>query len=185
MKGRVAVFWHQIPGFFFLSSPWPQPPPSCGFMAYLPVADFHLAMSGDLWQVCCRHSDRGSRRKGISSRETVLDRMTRGRTCKFWGNLTPLGGPLRCERQACKIGQKIVWAKEFKGNKAENVATLFQCERLTCMLEIKISICQFKTHNQTMDPHILWFISASLNYKRGPSPHNCRNKNFRRREINT
>lgn len=44
------------------------PPPSCGFMAYLPVADFHLAMRGDLWQICCRDFDRGSRRKGISSR---------------------------------------------------------------------------------------------------------------------
>lgn len=42
-------------------------PPSCGFMAYLPVADFHLAMR-DLWQICCRDFDRGSRRKGISSR---------------------------------------------------------------------------------------------------------------------
>lgn len=35
------------------------PPPSCGFMAYLPVADFHLAMRGDLWQICCRDFDRG------------------------------------------------------------------------------------------------------------------------------
>lgn len=34
--------------FCFFSSP------SCGFMAYLPVADFHLAMRGDLWQICCR-----------------------------------------------------------------------------------------------------------------------------------
>lgn len=32
MKRRVAVFWHQI-----ARSPPPQPPPSCGFMAYLPV----------------------------------------------------------------------------------------------------------------------------------------------------
>lgn len=110
MKGRVAVFWHQIPRFFFPLVLPPQTPPSCGFMAYLPVADFHLAMSGDLWQICCRYSDRGSRRKGISSRETVLDRMTHRGTCKFWGNLTPVGGPLRCERRACKIVQKIVWA---------------------------------------------------------------------------
>lgn len=54
------------------------PPPSCGFMAYLPVADFHLATRGDLWQICCRDFDRGSRRKGSSSRAPVLDRMTQG-----------------------------------------------------------------------------------------------------------
>lgn len=52
--------------------------PSCGFMAYLPVADFHLAMRGDLWQICCKDFDRGSRGKGISSRAPVLDRMAQG-----------------------------------------------------------------------------------------------------------
>lgn len=117
----------------------PQPPPSCGFMAYLPVADFHLAMSGDLWQICCRDSDRGSRRKGISSRETVLDRMTRGGTCKFWGNLTPLGGPLRCEHRACKIVQKIVWAKLFKGKTAQNLATWCQMDPILTSAAIKTS----------------------------------------------
>lgn len=54
-EGRVVVFWHWIPrpSLFF------PPPPSCGFMAYLPVADFHLATSGDLWQICCRGFDKG------------------------------------------------------------------------------------------------------------------------------
>lgn len=50
-------------------------PPSCGFMAYLPVADFHLAMRGDLSQICCKDFDR---KKGMSSRASVLDRMAQG-----------------------------------------------------------------------------------------------------------
>lgn len=40
-QGTIALFWQRIPRpFCFFSSP------SCGFMAYLLVADFHLAMRG-------------------------------------------------------------------------------------------------------------------------------------------
>lgn len=71
MKRRVAVFWHQIAR--------PPPPPTPSFLwFYGLLTGSHLAMSRDLWQICCRDSDRGSRRKGISSRATVLDRMTQG-----------------------------------------------------------------------------------------------------------
>lgn len=69
-EGKMVIFWHRIPKPVLFFSP-----PSCGFMAYLLVADFHLATRGDLWQICCRDFDRGSRRKGISNRASGLDRM--------------------------------------------------------------------------------------------------------------
>lgn len=47
--------------FFFL-------PPSCGFMAYLPVADSHLVMRGDRWQISAETLTGALGGKGISSR---------------------------------------------------------------------------------------------------------------------
>lgn len=68
--------------------------PSCGFMAYLPVADFHLTMRGNLWQICSRDFDRGSRRKGISSRAPVLDQIAQ-RGLQVLGRFNTSGWPIK------------------------------------------------------------------------------------------
>lgn len=71
------------------------PSPSCGFMAYLPVADFHLAMRGDLWQICCRDFCQGLQEERDLQQGSCAGPDDPGGG--NWGNLTPLGGPLRCE----------------------------------------------------------------------------------------
>lgn len=143
MKRRVAVFWHQI-----ARSPTPPTPSFLWFYGLLTGS--HLAMSGDLWQICCRDSDRGSRRKWISSRATVLDRMTQevggGGTCRLWGNLTPLGGPFSCEHWAHTIVQKIDRAAYFKGRSASNQRidskSMFELWITTCYSLDVLCVCK-------------------------------------------
>lgn len=79
----MVIFWYRIPS-----------PPPCGFMAYLPVADFHLSMRGDLGLICCRDFDRGSRRKGVSSRAPVLDRIAQ-RGLQVLGRFNTPGWPIK------------------------------------------------------------------------------------------
>lgn len=100
---RVNIFWHRIPWPFLLFFP----PSSCGFMAYLPVAESHLAMRGDLWQVFAEILTGAPGGMG-SPAGFLVGPDGPGGPASCGGDITPLGGLLRCECQVGLVVHKIV-----------------------------------------------------------------------------
>lgn len=147
-------------------SPFPFPLlPVVLWPTYSPVADFHLALRGDLWQVCCRGFDWGCKRKGISSRAAPDDPRGAG----SGAILTPLGGPLS---RACWAGPDVHRASEFSSlhfdfNEALSIYSCFTPCWCFCVLQVMETIRRvfFITQSERVKAvcgKTSWSLSLSL-----------------------